>query len=104
MTPLVNEALKSLTIMVNLTTGILHPSDETFAKEYFKALYKEGEPLDSSEIAVWAEKNGWKSKHAKELGKLAQKIGDGGRVTIKNKNMVKPNIIERLKENMIANS
>lgn len=104
MTPLVNEALKSLTIIVNLSTGILHPSDESFAKEYFKALYKEGEPLDGSEIAAWAERNGWKPKHAKDLGKLAQKIGEGGRVVIKNKNMVKPKIIERLKESLAENA
>ncbi|SGZ09738.1 Putative uncharacterized protein [Moritella viscosa] len=29
--------------------------------------------------------NGWEAKDAKELGKLGRRIGDGGRVQIKNK-------------------
>ena len=98
MTPLVKEALKSLTSMVNLSTGILHPSDESAAKLYFKALHKEGVMLNESEVTRWAVSNGWQTKHASELGKLAQKISNGGRVIIKNKNMLKPNIIEILKE------
>ncbi|MCE9853269.1 DUF1889 family protein [Shewanella chilikensis] len=104
MTPLVEEALKSLTIMVNLSTGIIHPSDESAAKEYFKALYKEGEPLIGSEITNWASANGWQPKHAKELGALAEKIGSGGRVVIKNKGMLRPNIIEILKEKVATNA
>lgn len=102
MTPLVEEALKSLTIMVNLSTGLLHSSDESAAKLYFKALHKEREPLNESEITQWAIANGWQDKHATELGKLAHKIGNGRRVVVKDKYLLKPNIIERLKER-IAN-
>lgn len=104
MTPLVEEALKSLTDMVNLSTGILHPSDESAAKEYFKALYKEGEPLIGSEVTRWAIENGWQSKHANELGKLAEKIGNGGRVVIKNKGMLRTNIIQILKDRVAKNA
>ncbi|MDP1539160.1 MAG: DUF1889 family protein [Moraxellaceae bacterium] len=103
MTPLVEEALKSLTVMVNLSNGILHPSDESAAKEYFKALYKEGEPLIGLEVTQWAVANGWQPKHAKELGDLAQKIGSGGRVVIKNKGILKSNIIQILKDRVTNN-
>lgn len=104
MSPLLEEALKSLNAMVNLSTGILHASDESAAKEYFKALYKEGEPLIGSEVTQWAIANGWQSKHAKKLGDLAQKIGSGGRVVIKNKGMLKPNIIQILKDRVANNA
>lgn len=62
MSPLVTEALKSLTARVNLATGILHYSDESAAKEIFKLLHKEGELLVASDIATWAIANGWKAK------------------------------------------
>lgn len=104
MTPLVEEALKSLSVMVNLATGIIHPSDESAAKEYFKALYKEGEPLNGAEITEWAMNNGWQPKHAKELGDLAQKIGSGGRVVVKNKGILRKNIIEILKDKVSQNA
>lgn len=104
MTPLVEDALKSLAAMVNLSTGIIHPSDESAAKEYFNVLYKEGEPLLCSEITEWTKCNGWKPAYAKDLGKLAQKIGSGGRVVVKNKGMLKPNIIEILKARVSKNA
>lgn len=90
--------------MVNLSTGVLHPSDESAAKEYFEALHKEGESLIGSEITQWATANGWQPKHAKELGELAHKIGSGGRVVIKNKGMLKPDIIQILKDRVAKNA
>ncbi|WOE40709.1 DUF1889 family protein [Acinetobacter chinensis] len=80
MDKLVEVALKSLTVRVNLATGLRHPTDMSAAKEMFKLLHKEGVDLDSVEIGRWAVNNGWKTDHAVELGELGLKIGSGGTV------------------------
>jgi hypothetical protein len=98
MSPLVLEALKSLTNRVNLSTGLSHYSDESSAKEIFKLLYKEGESLLASEITPWAMANGWRTKDAQLLGELAEKIGRGGRVVVRNKNQWRDDIISQLRE------
>lgn len=97
MSPLVREALKSLTIRVNLATGLSHYSDESAAKEIFKLLHKEGESLVAYEITRWAITNGWKTKDAELLGLLAEKIGHGGKVVVRNKNQWREDIITQLK-------
>lgn len=97
MSPLVLEALKSLTSRVNLATGLSHYSDESSAKEIFKLLYKEGERLLASEITLWAMDHGWKPEEAKQLGDLAEKIGRGERVVVRNKNQWREDIIDHLK-------
>jgi len=104
MTPLLEEALKLLTSMVNLSTGIIHPSDESAAKLFFKDLHKEGVLLNEMEISSWAVSNGWQLKDAKQLGELAERIGNGGRVVIKNKGLLRPNIISTLKERIRENA
>ncbi len=97
MSPLVIEALKDLTSRVNLSTGISHPSDESSAKEIFKLLCREGEPLSKSDITAWAIDNGWRSGDAFQLGVLAENIGNGDRVVVKNKGMWRSDIIEQLR-------
>ncbi|WP_196800537.1 DUF1889 family protein [Thioalkalivibrio sp. ALJ3] len=103
MSPLVEEALISLTNRVNLSTGLLHYSDESAAKELFKLLHKEGEILNEDEIASWAAKNGWKDKHAKDLGELAGRMGGGGRVVVRNKGMWRDDIIDQLRQRANSN-
>ena len=98
MSPLLEEALKSLTIRVNISTGLAHYSDESAAKEMFKLLHKDGEPLIATEITEWAGNNGWNLSHAKELGSLAERIGQGGRVVVRNKGMWREDIMEQWKE------
>lgn len=80
LTPLVAQALISLTASVNPSTGIQHPSDARQARRFLKALYIAGEPLDPSEIRVWALAHGWEARHAEALAELAGKIADGKRV------------------------
>ena len=93
MTPLIKEALKSLSASVNKSTGLTHPNDKNRAKETFIRLYKHGEILIESEIYDWALLNGWKSNDARELSNLGQKIGDGKKVKVEGK-WWKENIIE----------
>ena len=78
--PLVTQALSSLTATVNMSTGIHHPSDERRAKQLFKALYLFGEPADEAEIRTWAISHEWAPRHAEALAQLAGKIFAGRRV------------------------
>lgn len=102
MSPLLEHALKSLTIRVNLATGLSHPADESSAKELFKLLHEEGERLVASEISAWAGRNGWKSSEAQKLGALAEKIGAGGKVVVRNKNQWRDDIIAQLKARVLT--
>jgi hypothetical protein len=97
LTPLVTQALRSLTTIVNQSTGIHHPSDAQHARQLLKALYIVGEPLDESEIRTWAIAHGWEPRHADNLGELAAKIAAGKRVkgAAMNKTEAKQ-VIERL--------
>lgn len=92
------EALKKLSNRINLSTGLLHPSDECFAKELFKFLKEEGVALNSNEIASWAVANKWSDKHATDLGSLAERIGQGNRVVIKFKDQLNEQIKSDLRK------
>lgn len=91
---IVEEALKSLSNRVNVSTGLAHPLDSDSAKELFKILKENGHRLQKAEIIVWAMQNGWASRHASELGELGERIGGGGHVLIKNKDRWKEGIYE----------
>lgn len=98
MSLLLNAALKSLTIRVNLKTGLTHPLDESAAKELFQLLRQEKEELHEQEVTKIAIELGWHPKDAQALGQLAAKIGAGGRVVIKHKGQWKTGYIEQLKK------
>ena len=83
MNPILKKAIEKLSHVVNVSTGIVHPLDESWAKELFKALHKHGVPLSSSDVDSVAINNSWSAYHAKNLSELAEKIGNGGRVQIK---------------------
>lgn len=83
MNPILRKAIETLSHVVNVSTGLAHPLDESRAKELFKALHKQGIPLSSSDVYSAAINNSWSERHAKTLSELAEKIGNGGRVQIK---------------------
>ena len=83
MNPILKEAIKTLSVIVNTSTGMSHPLDESRTKELFKALQKQGIPLRSQDVYNLAIKCSWPQRHAKELAALAERIGNGGRVQIK---------------------
>lgn len=68
--------------IVNLSTGLAHPLDESRAKELFIALHEKDIPLTRQEVYGLAIENSWPERHAKSLSELAQKIGNGGRVKV----------------------
>lgn len=97
LSPLVIEALKSLSARVNVSTGLTHPIDESAAKELFKMLHKEAEQLPGSDVTMWAVSNGWQDEDARKLGELAEKIGNGGRVVVKHKDVWAPDIMAQIR-------
>lgn len=54
MSELLKRSVKTLSSVVNLATGLAHPLDEARAKELFKALHAEGEPLTYETIKKFA--------------------------------------------------
>ena len=98
LTTLLENALKAITNRINLSTGLSHPSDMNAAKEMFVKLHKAGESLVAKDIRVWAIQNGWQGNDAKELGDLAESIGNGKNVRIKDGPYWKDEILSILEE------
>ena len=100
MSPLLEQAMKTLTVRCNTTA--LHPTDEDMIKSYFKALHKNGELLDSTNLGEWAKNNNWEAQPIKLLSKWADAISTGRRVVIKHKAFVETEkqIISHLKNRL----
>lgn len=82
MSNVVAEAVKTLSGVVNISTGLAHPNDMNKAKELFKILHEKGEILLKSDVESAALSHGWSTSSADELGSLAQQIGEGKNVRI----------------------
>lgn len=67
------EKLKSLTMIINRSTGLSHPSDLKTAKQMFESLVADGVPVEPREVKIWALRNGWRPDHAEDLYDLAIK-------------------------------
>jgi hypothetical protein len=67
-------ALENLTRMVNLSTGLGHPRDKTYADETFRILRAKGHKDPTAHVRSWAIRNGWKPEHAVTLEALSRKI------------------------------
>lgn len=102
MSNLLRESIKTLTSVVNVTSGLAHPFDEARAKELFRALYKEGEALDYGEVKMLALENKWPERHAEKLAKLAAQIGGGGRVVVKHPREWGEPMVARIKKELSA--
>ena len=83
MSILLARAIEALSRVVSLSSGLAHPYDAARAKELFRALRDEGEPLDARRIARLALEYSWTESGAKALGELGERIGAGGRVVMK---------------------
>lgn len=66
-------ALLNLTVCVNLSTGLGHPSDKEHAKRKFAELRAAGVKWDPAEVERWAVRNGWKTADAEELSTLSRR-------------------------------
>ncbi|MES3710376.1 hypothetical protein QC590_19350 [Pseudomonas putida] len=71
--PIVEQAMKSLTTMVNRAHNTMHPSDEDHAKFVLRILRSRNHQEPAENIKLWAIKNGWLPKAAARLEVLAEK-------------------------------
>jgi hypothetical protein len=77
----VEQALKGLTLRVNLSTGISHPRDHAAAVQMFEILKRAGESFSPDEVKAWLiGKGGWKATHAQDVAEVAQKVLEGRRL------------------------
>lgn len=97
MNKVLKRALEHLSVVINTSTGLAHPLDESTAKELFKYLRELGVTLDYSEVYQWTQAQGWEDKYCKEIARLAEKIGSGGRVVIKHKGRLNDKFKEELR-------
>jgi len=96
--PVVEEALKTLTKRVNLSTGLSHPSDRDAAIELFRILLKNNELFDPVAIRAWAIRNGWTSEGADELKDIAEGVLKGKRYRVSPYSSWAKDIIEQLRD------
>jgi|SRR5690554_2378222 len=76
---IVQRAFEDLTGSINLSTGIVHSSDNALCKTYIRALNKYNHELNSEKIYSYLTKNlGWEYDDAKDVIKLIDKINSGG--------------------------
>lgn len=68
----INE-FQRLTKMINLSSGLTHPTDKQIAINIFKSLKLKKITILEGEAKSWAMRNGWESKHADELEKLSKR-------------------------------
>lgn len=74
--PVFVKALESITQVVNLSNGMMHPRDKEFADDILRILRAKGHRAEPPSIKSWAIANGWKPSAANELAALATKIGE----------------------------
>ncbi|MBN8807814.1 MAG: hypothetical protein J0I47_06215 [Sphingomonas sp.] len=72
--PVIEQALRSLSRMVNLSHGVMNPRDKQHAEETLRILRAKGHSAPGDRIKSWAVREGWKPGAAEELAKLAGRI------------------------------
>ena len=71
-------ALKELTDLINLSTGISHPDDNSRAKTYIRALFKYEDSLEAEDVVSYLTTElGWSTAHAKDVGCLITTLNEG---------------------------
>ena len=79
------KALELLKPRANLTSYNAHPLNDTYYKELFKALFDKGYGFTCGQVKLAADALSWPDDHAHKLAQLAERVGAGGRVQIRNK-------------------
>lgn len=75
---ILKKAFKELTAVINTSTGINHPSDNSRAKTYIKALHKYEPELNSDVVCSYLiNKLGWQVRHADDIRKLIDTLNSG---------------------------
>jgi hypothetical protein len=101
MTSIIDESIRTLSIIVNVTTGLAHPNDKNKALELFSILHRNGVILLKAEVENAAIAQGWNSKNADELGSLAQQIGEGKTAMVSGGPWLSPDIYDQIKSRIV---
>jgi hypothetical protein len=75
--PVARIALEHLTRSVNLSTGLIHPSDRSHALAVVETLHGGGRKLSPDDAHAWATQHGWRSDGADDLRKLVAGVAAG---------------------------
>lgn len=72
--PVIENALRSVSRMINRGSGALHNRDKQTADETLRILRAKGHSAPPDRIKSWAVREGWKPEAADELATLAKRI------------------------------
>lgn len=77
-TKIVKKAFEELTAVINTSTGISHPMDNSRAKTYVRALYKYESELNSDIVCSYLINTlGWQVRHSDDIRKLIDTLNSG---------------------------
>lgn len=77
---IVKEAMKNLTHVINMSTGIQNSSDNNFAKTILLSLHEKGEALNPIAIRSYLLRElNWLNKYASDLIDIIHKLNNGNR-------------------------
>ena len=76
-------AMREITLGVNMSAPLSHPSDHDCIVSVFRFLHGQGHELDASEIRAWTLANGWAARDVDVLVDKVQRIAQGRVVRLK---------------------
>lgn len=92
---IVVQALKSLSVCVNKSTGIIHPSDRETAIETFTILRDAGITFNPEDVkAFLIREEDWKANYAQDVADLAQKVLERRKLQRGRMSHYRPEILE----------
>lgn len=92
--PVVEAALRDVTIRVNLGSGLVHPSDKAAAVEAFRILKDGGHRWARDEVEAWAIANRWSVEYASDLGDVSERVQEGRRFQVPRGRSWTPRILD----------
>jgi len=102
--PVVEVAMKHLSLSINKSTGLSHPLDKSEAVCLFKLLKDSGEIYDPMQVRAYAIQNGWTPNGADELFRIADGVIKGRRFQIENKVYYNRHYVEKLRQEVTDNA
>lgn len=98
LSPVFRAAMHDLTAIVNLGTGITHPSDHDTAVHTFLTLSRAGESLDAVALKAWLQRNKWSPDSANAVVDLAERVFAGRAVRTRNREFAAERMLQRWRE------
>lgn len=93
--PVVEQAMMSLTSLVNLRTGLVHPRDKASAVQAFRILKRGSHEWEPTAIEAWVMAHGWTMKGAAELRQVAEGVRMGRRFQLRARPVWKSQILRQ---------